>query len=385
MKKIFIICTALLILNFSGCSTDESSEQESTLESISETAAVTETIQETTKMELPTEAATKEKKLNLGKTDEWSFNSRLKFLYFTEDGRYYPVETSSLTDEDFIGECRDAIGRSTDYKLCFDDGNEQTIIDGTRNCASYYCDGEYIYIHKSKYDDDDNEGGIYKVNKDGIIKIIDDPEDDYISAVCFTNEHIYYSISGRKNHIVYQTDYDGNNTECIFDNPTEIWKMTVYNDKIWFDEYNCDLNKLRLKFYDLKTGDIREFDGDHMGYINNNYMYYDYYDDLKRVNLSDYKIETVFNLTGNKYLRSFDFYENYILYSDGNSVYKYNENEDTLIFSAENYFENKDKYYVDDIQCQDGKIFIKVGMGAFYRCIMEIDIDGNVIELIHED
>ncbi len=40
---------------------------------------------------------------------------------------------------------------------------------------------------------------------------------------------------------------------------------------------------------------------------------------------------------------------------------------------------------MDGIQCQDDRIFIRMGSGAFYQCIMEIDIDGNAIEVIHED
>ena len=61
-----------------------------------------------------------------------------------------------------------------------------------------------------------------------------------------------------------------------------------------------------------------------------------------------------------------------------------NDNENTLIFSAENYFVNE-SYEIRDIQCQDNHIYILIGSGAFYQCIMEIDIDGNVIEVIHED
>ena len=81
---------------------------------------------------------------------------------------------------------------------------------------------------------------------------------------------------------------------------------------------------------------------------------------------------------------SFDFYEKYILYSSGDFLYKYSDNENTPIFSVQDYFEDE-SYRIREIQCQDNRIFIKIGSGAFYQCIMEIDIDGNVIELIHED
>ncbi len=58
--------------------------------------------------------------------------------------------------------------------------------------------------------------------------------------------------------------------------------------------------------------------------------------------------------------------------------------KNTPIFSIQDYFEDE-SYRIREIQCQDNRIFIKIGSVAFCQCIIEIDIDGNVIDLIHED
>jgi len=127
------------------------------------------------------------------------------------------------------------------------------------------------------------------------------------------------------------------------------------------------------------------FDKGKIWIINNGYMYYTYYEEsgkLLRFNLSNYEYEEVCR-TDKDNLYAFDFYDDYILYSSGNSLYRLSDNENTLIFSTNDYSEKYDR--MDGIQCQDNCIFIKMGSGAFCQCIMEIDIDGNVIELIHED
>lgn len=323
----------------------------------------------------------KAKKLNLGETDQWSFNSRSKFIYFTDYGRYYPVGTSGLKAENFDGVCDDIARYSAVYDLCLDDGSEKTVLSNTRNCVSYYCDGNYVYIYK--YDDYDthDSDGIYKLYKGSLTKLADYPDNGYISAVCFTESQIYYSIFDEKKSAVYKMDYDGSNIRHIFDNQTKIWDMTIYNDKIWF-ERSYDMYQIHgLAYYDMKTSVVGQLKENHMGYINNDYMYY-FSSALYRMNLSDFKREEVIKL--DDYLTSFDFYRNNILYSTGDSLYRMNDNENTLIISAEDFCENED-YQIRDIQCQDDRIFIKMGDGAFYQCIMEIDIDGNVIEVIHED
>lgn len=380
--KIILILQISLLMILSACSYDESlqvSEMESSLEmlAVETTAKLTETV--TVTVTTSSAIINRSKQLNLGKIDKWSFNSRSKFFYFTDYGRYYPVETSGFEDKDYENACNDLSGHDAIYNLCLDNGNEKTVLDNTENCMSYYCDGNSIYIYKY---DSNNNGGIYKLYKDGLTKLTDSPDKGYISAVCFTSEHIYYSIFDEKKSSVYQMDYNGDNIEHIFNNPTKIWNMVVYNKKIWF-ERSFDMYQIHgLAYFDIKTANSRELKENHLGYINNNYMYYSEGKSLYRVNLSDFECESIINI--DSYLMSFDFYEKYILYSSGDFLYKYSDNENTPIFSVQDYFEDE-SYRIREIQCQDNRIFIKIGSGAFYQCIMEIDIDGNIIELIHED
>ena len=391
MKKIFVLFLVLLILIMSACSFGESSKLHraesvqktltaETGEETDGTEAILETVLPAT---TPFKNISKAEKLNLGETDEWSFNSRSKFIYFTDYGRYYPVETSGLKDEDYDDVCGDLARHDAVYNLCLDDGNKKTILDNTKNSMSYYCDGNSIYIYK--YDDNDNDNdnnGIFELYKDDLTKLVDYPDNGYISAVCFTDEYIYYSIFDDKKSSVYQMDYDGNNVKHIFDNPTKIWDMTVYNEKIWF-ERSYEMYQIHgLTCYDMKTAAVIEFKEHHIGYINNNYMYYAKGKILYRINLSDFKYEKI--VEADNHLMSFDFHKDYVLYSSGDSLYKMNDNENILIFSTESFFENEG-YEIRDIQCQDDHIFLKIGSGTFYQCIMEVDIDGNIIEVIHED
>ncbi len=95
--------------------------------------------------------------------------------------------------------------------------------------------------------------------------------------------------------------------------------------------------------------------------------------------MSDYEYEIVCETDNNQSLLAYNFYGDYILYTSGNSLYRLSDNENASVYSVQ------EGYEIGGIQCQDNQIFINIGSGAFCQCIMEIDIDGNIIELIHED
>lgn len=379
MKKIFTLSAALLLC-LSACSNDTSSKTESTTESIPETSAVetteTETVLETTQAAtISSTSIPKSEKLNLGKTDEWSFNSRSKFIYFTDYGRYYPIEKGGRN--------------SANYVLCLDRGSDQPrIVTDTEDYNSYYCDGNDIYIYKIDFLN--NTSGIYKLENDSlsVIKEVSNNDgnsnnDNRIFLVYFTENYIYYFQSNKKLSVVYRMDYDGNNTEHIADIKNDVRDFAVYDDKIWYD-YNTDQG---LAYYDLTTGETGDFDKGQIGIINNGYMYYTYYKEegkLLRFNLSSYEYEVVCEAKDNHSVFSFDFYGDNILYSSGDSLYRLSDNENTPIFSTKDFFDNEG-YYIDAIQCQDDRIFLEISCGAFYQCIMEVDIDGNIIKVIHED
>lgn len=159
MKIIFIFQIALVMI-FLGCSFNKSDNKECSIENKTEiTSQTIEAIEKTTlskdaKTELiPHKITSKVEKLDLGKVDEWSFNSRSKFIYFTDYGRYYPVEIGGRN--------------SANYVLCFDEGNDNPkILTETEIYVSYYCDQKAIYI--SKYNFDNHVFGIYKVQRDKV-------------------------------------------------------------------------------------------------------------------------------------------------------------------------------------------------------------------------
>ena len=185
-------------------------------------------------------------------------------------------------------------------------------------------------------------------------------------------------------------DYEGNNCEIVLDisdDNIDIFAMMVYNNKIWYEYVNRSSGDYTnyISCFDLTTGENTKLKNGEIGLINNGFMYYTSCEEpnkLIRFNLSKYEDEVVIN--NDKILSAFDFYGDHILYSSGDLLYKYSDNENTPIFSIQDYFEDE-SYRIREIQCQDNRIFIKIGSGAFCQCIIEIDIDGNVIELIHED
>lgn len=172
----------------------------------------------------------------------------------------------------------------------------------------------------------------------------------------------------------------------------DIYDFVLYDNKIWYEYIDRGTENYTHIFvaFDLATGETTKFDNGGIGLINNGYMYYiEDSNKLLRFNLSNYECEVVCESNGDSDIKldieAFNFYESYILYSSDGSIYKLSDNENTLIFSAQNFFDTDYSYRIANIQCQDNRIFIKIASGAFYQCIMEIDIDGNVIEVIHED
>ena len=383
MKKIFTVVLVSSILIIVACSSEELLKQNNLTENISETLAVEtnqntsetktflETAQTTT---MPVTSISKVKKLDLGEIYKYSsmFLSSNKFIYFTDYGRYYQVEIGGR--------------QSANYVWCYEGRNsEPKILTETEDSTVIYCDKNSVYL--SKYIWHDNKYLRYKLEKDSIIAIDELP---FAYDKYYIENYIYYSIKNNDAITIYRMDQGKNNSEVVVDLPESVEKYIVYDNKIWYD-YS---NKQGISYYDLEACKTENFDKGKLGIINNGYIYYTYYKEpgkLLRFNLSNYKYEEVCGTEKNPNgkpseqdnMYAFDFYEDYILYSLGNLLYRYSDNENTLIFSAEDYSVKYGR--IDGIYCQDNRIFIKMCSGAFYQCIMEIDIDGNVIEVIHED
>ncbi|MGN1085901.1 MAG: hypothetical protein ACI4Q5_02605, partial [Porcipelethomonas sp.] len=323
--------------------------------------------------------------LNLGEVYEWGMDSNTSFVYFTDYGRYYEVEIGGR--------------QSANYVLCLDRGyGEPEILTATEDCSVICREGNSLYLSKYFWGDKENE--LFRL-EDNVMTLIEEDELPFSSRKYFTDEYIYYCKRNENDTSVYRMDNDGSNTEVVVslsDGEYNIGSTVIYDDKVWYD-YSGNQG---IAYYDLITGETNSFDKGKIGIINNGYMYYTYYEDsdkLFRFNLSTYEYEVVcdaktlpgFDSSEKLYLNAVNFYDDYILYgldSEGNGfhgyIYRMNENENTMIFSAKDFF-NDEGYYILGIQCEGDRIFIRIGSGAFYQCFIEIDIDGNVIEVIHED
>lgn len=347
MKKIFIICIFLLgLLISSSCSENEFTKETSTYQNHPEISGdiseikISESISTTMQTETTTaETITSAEEINNGEIDEYSYISNFenyKFIYFTDCGRYYLVDIGG----------RD----SANYVLCFENNDGiSEILTETEDCAVEYSDNDSLYLsrHRSQ-----NVSEKYKLEGNTLIPIDNYPFD-------LTKDSVFANI------------------------PDNADKYLIYDDKIFYDYYDRE----GISYYDTKTGETVDFNSGKIGIINNGCMYYTYYKEsnkLLRFDLLDYKYKVVCEIDKSQYLLAFDFYKDSILYSSDNFLYRKDNYGENLIFSADDFFKSKG-YEIRNIQCEDNRIFINIGAGAFYQCIMEIDIDGNVIEVIHED
>lgn len=399
MKKFFILCIVALTAVMCGCNSGESSSQTSTTENVTEsipetielTVPATEEVTETQaesetvpKETIPSATMPMAEELNLGEVYEWGMNSSTNFIYFTDYGRYYEVEIGGRQSANFV--------------LCLDRGyGEPEILTETEDSYVICCEGNSLYL--SKYFWGDNKNVLYRL-ENNVMTAIEKEDLPFSYRKYFTDEYIYYCERNENDTSVYQMDNDGNNTEevvSLSDGKNNIESSVIYDNKVWYD-YRYEQG---LAYYDLITGKTNSFDKGKIGIINNGYIYYTYYKDsdkLFRFNLSTYEYEVVcdvktlpdFDSSEKLYMSAFNFYyDDYILYgldSDFSdcSIYRMNDNENTMIFSVKEFF-NDEGYYINEIQCEGDSIFISIGSGAFYQCFIEIDIDGNVIEVIHED
>lgn len=214
-----------------------------------------------------------------------------------------------------------------------------------------------------------------------------------VEGCYFAKEGIYYQLKDTINLM----DYDGKNSKLITKIPnapyfeSALSNIVVYRGKLWYyyeDDLWCyDFDKTFTKFeLDMSNSEIEA--------VNNGYIYYTVEDSnhnhsLYRFNCDTYCNELVIDGNEEDYdVGSFAFYKNNILftatnYTSGDSgLYKLNSQGIEKILSP-NKLGKSDG--IIDVWCIDDRLFT---MGVFelnVHCLAEIDIDGNVLEIIHED
>lgn len=388
MKK-KIIFAVMLSLLLTACSNSESSEAETVLETTATqateaTAAVTSVKKKTTTTEpQPTKFSFKNsEKLDFGKTYEPSIPNSEKCIFFTDNGKYF-------------NSCIDSYYR----KLHYDDGesipkNIQGIPNNFLSKVRYIKDN---IVYLMAY----HENLEIPIKLDNDVMLLDSNAIDGF----FTENYVYSEKSSKdgKRTIIYKTDYYGGDRSdvCTLNVPYEnMGNFVVYKDKLLYyytvkdksgqyrNRFVCrDLNiPQKETIYEHDSLRIMYYNG----YINNGYMYFSGAFNnsyrLIRFDIESQQFEYVCNPQNGEFIDAnrFNFIDESIIYvkSFSSSVYILNENECKEIFNASDFL--NDYGGVTAIQCTDGHIYLELNSEKGI-IILEIDIDGNIIEVIHDD
>lgn len=342
------------------------------------TTKITTTTAVTTITEIP-----KAVDLDLAKEEEWSFNNRSKFIYFTEDGCYYPVEIGGRA--------------SANYVLCFEDLNgNQTIFEETEDYSSYYFDGKAIYLTTyGEITPEEKFNPVYKYHKLENGELVTFKEGEESIKLYFTEDYIYYKQTAGNIVEIRRMDYNFENDEAVIgfgENEIYLYDFIVYDNKIWYNYSDGSGSKTKYPSsaacLDLQTGETTNFDDWFMvGRINNGYMYYicgETNEKINRFDMKTGKVERVLEDVKWLYESSYDFCEDHIMYTEGDVLYKYDGKKSEAICTPDDIHPGEG-FWLNGVQCQDGRIFVEIGSGAFYEEIVEVDIDGNILNIIPEE
>ena len=325
--------------------------------------------------------------LNLGEEDEYSFNSD-KFINISENGRYYSVENGGRV--------------SSNYVLCFEDSEgNQTVYGDTEDTSWRYFDGDTVYMLKDDWIKGDYNYKYCKVENGEFVILDEDAESK--RNLWFTEEYIYYVNKAEDDIAICRMDYNWENSERIIEfDETENLSVCinyVYENKILYSLYVADEVEKGI-CYDLETGESVETTGFNTYFdvkMNNGYIYF--YDMLKdgmgisRINMETLEKEILIeNIDDATYRINFGFVDKYIIFERVckieseyvSEICLYDGKEIKKICSSDN-IGGKEYSFCQDIQCQDGRIFLQMGIGGLYMEIVEIDIDANVLDIIPQE
>ena len=324
-----------------------------------------------------------------------------EFIFFNKYGRYYGNEIGGRQSANHVlcldrgdGECQNLYD-TEDYQIVYHDENALYLWKYVNNAEMYVSDQIKFYkvedtdvtqISPRDIPDKERSFSLDPLN----------PSVEYVKKIYYpdNDDDYYYQLEYCVQETVgtvYRIEGDNKKTITYISSPHT---AEFYDSRLWYSG-NEDLgNADKLFMYDLVRGERHEFDYGRIGSINNGYMYYANPDKqtLYRLDLSSYKEEKV--LDGIDYLsirygQAICFFKDHIFYSkiekQGNdvlekyTVYRFGEDGDVPIFEV------KDGYYVNNIQCHEDRLYLELGCGGFWLGIFEIDTDGNVMEIVHED
>lgn len=210
-------------------------------------------------------------------------------------------------------------------------------------------------------------------------------EENEISDFYFTDSYIYFLYRSDSGTEIFRMGYNGSDIESIAFIDLQISKYSVHGNKIFYEA-----DYLKYGVFDTETGTDTALDNGGAGIFCGDYMYYvsgEHH--LFRMNINDYSYEKIC-----ENVRRFAFYDGYIIYqmyqpyagdtANDCEVYRLGKGENKKIFDAYEHCKHPYYYDISVIQADKDNIFIEVSSGPYYKCIAEIDIDGNLIKKVYE-
>lgn len=363
-RMIRIIAAVALMVMMCGCKTAEAGDKSHHNEAAE---VVVKTVNVT---EQPLSA------IHTAENDWFASNDNYSFQPYIDgkDGFYF-YDSEEDTDQLF---------------LCYSDGTHEPVKIKPGDNKEF--EAKMIYNHTIYGIETDIEQQDFFIAKYENNTLTRMPNTDYfgdteIIACYFAKEGIYYQEFDK----IFLMDYESGQTKQIVTIPDELFymeglnRLVVYQGKMWYFCDKYEKNPYPLWCYDF-NGTFTKFDKGGISAVCNGYLYYiDENKDnaLYRFNCDTYSLELV---SDSEYVESIAFFDNCVFYTgwdqstDTAGLYRLNGKEKKRIMSPDE-LENSEGFM--NVVCSQKRLFVTGYTALKNTCIAEIDMDGNIKDIIY--
>lgn len=374
LKKILVAGALLIFGAASGCAESKSSDVTSSeittvtvtaATTVTSTTAIQATAQETTVQTTtaPPETRAAEFPLDFGEPDRISQENQAGFVHISTDGTYY-----------YPAEKGDRDGPHTVYMHDDRSGNVQELDVPDYSYLYTVKDGvPYLYVPE-KGICSFKDGETVPLNEKTVRNDVFVPSRE---VFCFTDEGVWFPEYAGRCPVFSFVSYDGTLSDKSYSpvkDCDELEYLTLYGDSLVFVYRSGDEDTLAV--LEMETGELRSFSIEKNSsgfYISGGWLYYG----LCRTDLVTGETEVLTE----GYFSGFCMYGDRLIYADETDVYSLAE--DGSSEKLLNVSELDSCNYITDVSTSDGKLFVVGGSGAFWTCIAEISLKGDINEIVY--